>query len=346
MQIFNYRRLIIIFIILFLFSSALFGVDFDFTGKWNVYTFSNWWVPTETVFRDIIKKINFDNPDEQWEFTSNNTYIAESLKDSNSFSGQWEVLNFHKDYDSNILFISTNEFFIITKQEESNTPFGRITFKKFIRYHQIRNADLVDMPISSFIGLPQPPEDLYYFTNSSVPDIALTNDSPGNSVINPTRDNSLIVSSSEIYDNTLSYTVPIIDAKNETVDPFLGEFYYHLNVYREKYDLVPLARDTRVEKIAEDYSAILAKNGFIDHYALSMFEFKQLCNNHGLNDVILREILVSYQDGRTPLKVLSYYQRSPPHNDALLEEKGEIMGAGYINRDGIIFFTAYIVFPK
>ena len=104
----------------------------------------------------------------------------------------------------------------------------------------------------------------------------------------------------------------------------MDKFYYHLNIYRKKYGLAPLARDTRLEKIAEEYSKILARKGFIDHYALSDSEFERLCFKYDIENIFMKEILMSYQrDGRTALKVLSGFQASPPHNAALLEKKGE-----------------------
>lgn len=329
-----------------IFTVNLFSDDYDITGKWNVYSFSKRWIHTEKKFREVIKNTDSFLPDEQWEFTSENSYHAEGLENTTTHSGSWEITDFNKDYNSSILFINENEFCIITKHSEGSTPFGLLSFVKFVRFHQIRNGDLVDIPVSSFTGLPQPSGDRYYFTNSNEPDIALINTTRDTSLINPPHDNSLIDGSGEIIDNAPSYTISTINTENEKVDPFLDKFYYHLNVYREKYDLVPLTRDTRVEKIAEEYSAVLAKKEIISHNALSDFEFTKLCNNHGLCNVILRENLVAYLDGDTPLEVLSYYQVSPPHNEALLEEKGERLGAGYVKRDGMIFFTAYIVVPK
>ena len=102
---------------------------------------------------------------------------------------------------------------------------------------------IVDIPISTFKALPQAPGVRNYVLKSPAPDIAL---------INPSHDNSPIDSSGEINNNAPSYAIPAINAENEKVDPFLDKFYHHLNVYREKYNLVPLARDIRVEKLLKN----------------------------------------------------------------------------------------------
>ena len=204
----------------------------------------------------------------------------------------------------------------------------------------------MDIPISSFIGIQQHTRDRYYFPESSAPDIALATTSPGNPVNNPPDNNSLLDSSSENTANIPSYTIPISGGENKSVDLFLDEFYYYLNAYRESYGLVMLELDTRLENIAEDYSTVMAKNGVINHYALSDLEFNNLCNKHELPNARLLEILVSCPDDKDPLEVLSYYQNSPLHNAALLEKQGEGLGAGYVKRNGKMFFTAYIMYQE
>ena len=332
----GFKRLVLVFILFLIFNITLFAVDFNFTGKWDVYSFSNRWIYTEKSFLENIDKLDrlLLLPDERWEFNSENYYRAESRNNITYHTATWEMTDYDNIYNSTILFFSENEFYIITRHKESNGPFGLISYKMFVRQNLIKNADNVDIPILTFIALPQAPGVRNYFSKIPVTDIDSINTSPDDSIVNPPKDNAS------------SYNIPVIDVENEAVDPFLDEFYYHLNVYREKYNRVSLARDTRLEKIAEKYSAILAKNGFISHNALSDFEFEILCYNHELEYVFLREILVSYPNGRTPLEVLSYYQASPTHNAALLERKGEGLGVGYVKSNGMIFFTAYIEVPE
>ena len=330
----------------FIFSFTLFSVDFDFTGKWNVYSFSKRWITTEKSFIKTIESLDCLFEDEQWEFSSGNYYKAESLENTNNYSGSWDIVAFDNSNKSSIVFISENEFYIITKHSGGSTPFGLISFKKFIRFHQIRNAEIVDIPISSFIGIQQQTRDRYYFLDFSEPDNALVNASPGNPVINPPYNNSLLDSLSENTVNIPPYTIPISGGENKAADLFLDEFYYYLNAYRESYGLVRLKRDIKIEKVAEDYSIVMAKNGVINHYALSDLEFNNLCNKHELPYARLLEILVSCPDDKDPLEVLSYYQNSPLHNAALLEKQGEGLGAGYVKRSGKMFFTAYVMIPK
>ncbi len=343
---YRFKRLILIFILFLIFTTALFAVDFDFNGKWNVYSFSKRWLPNEKTFRETIENLDCLIEDEQWEFSLGNSYKVESLENTNKYTGSWEIVAFDNSNKSSIVFISENEFFITTKHSEGSTPFGLISFKKFIRFHQIRNAKIVDIPISSLIGIQQQTRDRYYFPKISAPDIVFATDSPSNPIIDPPDKNS---SSDSSRENTViipSYTIPLSGEGNEAVDPFLDEFYYYLNAYRESYGLVMLEIDTRLENIAQDYSTIIAKIGVIDHYALSKSEFSNLCNKHELTNARLLEILVSCPDDKDPLEVLSFYQNSPSHNAALLAKKGERLGAGYVKRNGKMFFTAYVMIHK
>ena len=78
----NYKQIILSFIMFFIFSFTLFSVDFDFTGKWNVYSFSKRWITTEKSFIKTIESLDCLFEDEQWEFSSGNYYKTESLENT------------------------------------------------------------------------------------------------------------------------------------------------------------------------------------------------------------------------------------------------------------------------
>ena len=97
MKEYKFRQLILIFILFLIFTVTLFGDDYDITGKWNVYSFSKRWITTEKSFRGTIDSLDSLLPDEQWEFTSENSYKSESLENTNNYSGSWEIVDFNRE---------------------------------------------------------------------------------------------------------------------------------------------------------------------------------------------------------------------------------------------------------
>lgn len=145
----------------------------------------------------------------------------------------------------------------------------------------------------------------------------------------------------------LIFSVLLLLACHKTeADPFTMEFYEIVNQYRVDLGLNELERSPAVEKIALTYSEIIAKNGSLDHFALTPFEFKQLCKNYGIEHVILKEILAYYPIGKTPWFVFESFIISTIHREVIEEENGEFIGANYANKNGRQYFTAYIILKE
>ncbi len=351
-----------ILLLIFISTASLYGVDYDLLGKWNVYSFSKRWITTEKDFRTRLEHVDNILPDEQWEFTSQNSYKVEGVENLNIYTESYEILDFNKIYKSSIIFISNNEFFIITRHSEGSSPFGLISINKFVRFHQIRNVDIISMPISSFNNAPQRIKDQFYPSNKLPPD-----NSPATIVQVPAYEDSETVPASsspetqqqdQMYQNASSANLTELydnDSKNNSVEKegkeltgsetFTEEFYYYVNAYRAENGLGYLERDTRAEKVAADYSKELARIQAISHDAIAGMEFKALCSRYDLNDEVMSEILAYYPFGETPSDVLTIFQGSPPHNRALLTSGATSIGAGYVTRNGTSYFTAYMVVP-
>ena len=104
-----------------------------------------------------------------------------------------------------------------------------------------------------------------------------------------------------------------------------------------------MERDRRIEKVAISYSAVLAENKEIDHFALTEFEFNALCTNFDIPTSTLLEVLASFPDDFKSYQVFLLFMESPPHKEALLKPGGRFIGAGYKSNNGKIFFTAYVM---
>lgn len=126
-------------------------------------------------------------------------------------------------------------------------------------------------------------------------------------------------------------------------DEFTSEFYFHVNNIRESRDLIPLIRNVNIEKVATTYSEILAKNGSIDHFALTEFEFNSLCTNYDVPTSTLLEVLASAPSDYFSYQIFLLFMMSEPHKKALLDPAGRFIGAGYSKQNGNIFFTAYVM---
>ena len=126
-------------------------------------------------------------------------------------------------------------------------------------------------------------------------------------------------------------------------DEFTSEFYFHVNNIRKSRDLVPLIRNVNIEKVATTYSEILAKDGSIDHFALTEFEFNSLCTNYNVPTSTLLEVLALAPSDYTHYQVFLLFMMSEPHKEALLNPDGRFIGAGYSVKKGYIFFTAYVM---
>ena len=129
-------------------------------------------------------------------------------------------------------------------------------------------------------------------------------------------------------------------------DEFTTQFYSHVNTLRESKDLPILEVNYKTTNVAYTYSKILAENGKINHEALSPFEFSELCTNCNVPDVTLLEILTSCPKDYVPYQIFLLFMESDPHREALLDPRGQSIGAGYFIRDANMFFTAYIIIEK
>lgn len=129
-------------------------------------------------------------------------------------------------------------------------------------------------------------------------------------------------------------------------DPFTIEFYEIVNQYRLDLGLNQLERSPAVEKIALAYSEMIGEAGTLDHHIITLFEFSQLCKNYGIENVTLEEILAYYPTGETPKFVFNQFINSKVHRVILEEEKGEFIGANYIDIHGRTYFTAYIILEE
>ncbi|MCK5344427.1 MAG: hypothetical protein KAR20_13525 [Candidatus Heimdallarchaeota archaeon] len=126
-------------------------------------------------------------------------------------------------------------------------------------------------------------------------------------------------------------------------DQFTNAFYDSVNILRESRDLVPLKSSRNIENVAISYSAVMAENGYIDHNALTQFEFSALCENYEIPISTLLEVLASYPNDYVPYQVLLLFLMSDSHKEALLDPRGRFIGAGYIKKGSKTFFTAYIM---
>lgn len=126
-------------------------------------------------------------------------------------------------------------------------------------------------------------------------------------------------------------------------DTFTSDFYFHVNNIRESMDLISLERNVNIEKVALTYSEILAKNGRIDHFILTEFEFNSLCTNYDVPTSTLLEVLASAPSDYLPYQIFLLFMMSEPHKEALLNPAGRFIGAGYSKKNGNIFFTAYVM---
>jgi uncharacterized protein YkwD len=129
-------------------------------------------------------------------------------------------------------------------------------------------------------------------------------------------------------------------------DKFLNDFYDSVNNYRQSLGLSALRSDKDVENIAETYSDVIADIGWLDHKAVTGFEFTQLCNSYGVFDDTMGEILATCPDDYRAYQVFLLFKESPLHNTAMLKPNATYMGAGYVTKFDRMFFTAYIVTPK
>jgi uncharacterized protein YkwD len=116
--------------------------------------------------------------------------------------------------------------------------------------------------------------------------------------------------------------------------------------YKTSKDLYPLVMNKNIEKVADTYSSILAENGKIAHNALTEFEFTTLCINYDVRTSTLLEVLASCQEDFLPSQILLLFMDSKLHREALLDENGRYIGAGYTKKNGKIFFTAYVMIPR
>ena len=129
-------------------------------------------------------------------------------------------------------------------------------------------------------------------------------------------------------------------------DQFTDEFYDYVNEVRARKDLTVLDISEPTEKVADTYSRIIAEEGEIDHSALSKFEFSRLCYNYGLKNIYMREILLSCPKECTPWDVFELFYESPDHRAAIIDPDGRFIGAGYSIKNGMMYFTAYVIIPK
>lgn len=129
-------------------------------------------------------------------------------------------------------------------------------------------------------------------------------------------------------------------------DSFTSEFYSSVNIMRESMNLHVLTKDYRVERVAETYSNIIAKEGKINHFALTDFEFNSLCTNYDIQNAKLFEVLASCPDFYSPYQIFLLFMDSDSHREALLNASGQFLGAGYTKNNGKIFFTAYVMVEK
>jgi len=126
-------------------------------------------------------------------------------------------------------------------------------------------------------------------------------------------------------------------------DQFTNDFYDSVNILRESNNLVPLKPSRNIENVAITYSTIMAEDGYIDHNALTEFEFSTLCKNNKVPISTLLEVLASYPNYYAPYQVLLLFLMSDSHKEALLDPRGRFIGAGYIKKGAKTFFTAYIM---
>ncbi len=138
-------------------------------------------------------------------------------------------------------------------------------------------------------------------------------------------------------------TLLFISCYKAEADQFTNDFYIYVNIMREAENLVPLKRHKNVEQIAMSYSSVMAQNGYIDHNALTEFEFSTLCEIYKVPISTLLEVLASYPNDYVPYQVLLLFLMSEPHKEALLDPRGRFIGAGYIRKGSNTFFTAYIM---
>lgn len=129
-------------------------------------------------------------------------------------------------------------------------------------------------------------------------------------------------------------------------DTFTTEFYSSVNIMRESMNLPVLEKDTRVEKIANTYSEILSEEGKINHFALTDFEFSELCKNYDIRNATLFEVLASCPSDYNPYQIFLLFMDSQSHREALLDPSGQFLGAGYSIVNGKRFFTAYVMVKK
>ncbi len=129
-------------------------------------------------------------------------------------------------------------------------------------------------------------------------------------------------------------------------DQFTSQFYGHVNILRESRDLVPLKRNRKLEKVANAYSAIMAEEKNVDHNLLTEFEFNSLCTNYDLPTSTLLEVLASCPEGYVSYQVFLLFVESESHKAALLNLDGRFIGAGYIYKEGRMYFTAYVMKEK
>lgn len=141
----------------------------------------------------------------------------------------------------------------------------------------------------------------------------------------------------------LIFALLLISCYTVEADQFTNAFYDHVNTIRESKNLVPLTPSRNIENVAITYSAIMADDGYINHNALTEFEFSTLCKNYGIPPSTLLEVLASYPNYYESYQVFLLFLMSDPHKKALLDPRGRSIGAGYIKKGDKTFFTAYIM---
>jgi uncharacterized protein YkwD len=119
--------------------------------------------------------------------------------------------------------------------------------------------------------------------------------------------------------------------------------YEKINYWREKVGVHKMEPDKSLEKLADYYSTICARNGRIQH---DLMPYGERISFSGAHDIFLRYDELSENlaqcDNAGPGTPMKAWLLSEPHRKAMEDPEVDRMGLGWAVLDGIYFYTLYM----